>query len=300
MPKFNATGKVARGFNAVVGAIPAIDRRWEQALRRAKVKAELKRHPGLKTHAQRMGRENTYFEKIAPELDRNPEIVTQVYNRVNDALGNYDNLSAAERNVMRNIFPFYAWYRAIAGVSAKLAIEQPLKTNLLAHLGAIAIEQNLDKAGLNREDIPSQLLGFIPTKREGDRVRGFNTSSINPYATVGQLADFVAAAGKEPGSLGKTLPGANPLLVDLISFFYGKTPAGFAATTPGVGTLESVPPARLAGAAESTFGFKIPGVKSAPTGDTFNDRDFYDELLRYLGAPYARVSPSAAKRVASP
>jgi hypothetical protein len=144
------------------------------------------------------------------------------------------------------------------------------------------------------------VLGFIPTKREGDRVRGFNTSSINPYATVGQLADFIASAGEGPGAMGRTLPGANPLLTDIISYIYGQSPSGFAATTPGVGTLEGVPQSRLLGAAESTFGFHIPGIKPAPTGDTFNDRDFYDELLRYLGVPYARVSPSAAKRVAGP
>jgi hypothetical protein len=64
-----------------------------------------------------------------------------------------------------------------------------------------------------------------------------------------------------------------------------------------VGVLEALPQSRLLGSAQAQFGFKVPGVKTAPQGNTLNDRDFWDELLRQLGAPYARVSPSAAKRV---
>jgi hypothetical protein len=76
MPQFRATGRARKAAAATVRAIPSLDRRWEQALRRAKVKAELRKHPALKAQAKKMGQETSYFEKIAPVLDENPDIVT--------------------------------------------------------------------------------------------------------------------------------------------------------------------------------------------------------------------------------
>jgi hypothetical protein len=160
----------------------------------------------------------------------------------------------------------------------------------MARLGDIAVEQNLEMAGFDREDIPSSLLGFIPSKKEGSRVRGFNTSSVNPYATVGQLADFAASPLEGAGAPGRTLPGLNPLIGELASFVFGQTPAGYGTPdVPGLGILEALPQKRLFDALSG----------NARSGNTFNDRDAVDELLRYLGVPYARVSPSAAKRVAN-
>lgn len=300
MPEFAPASRIGRAAAAVVNAIPALDRRWEQALRRAKVKAELKRHPALKVHAERMGSENAFFEKVAPMLDENPDIVTQVYDRVNDALGDYDHMTKFEKNIIRNFFPFAAWFKAIVGVSAKLAIEQPLKVNLFARLGEVAVEQNLSQAGLNRDEIPTSLLGFIPLRKEGNRVRGFNTTPANPYATVAQIAEAVAALTQEPGQVGKKLPGFNPLVGDILAQMFGQTMAGYGVRDiPGAGTFDSLPQSRLLGALETKYGIDFPLVKPAPDGDTFNDRDVIDELLRYLGVPYARVSPSAAKRVAT-
>lgn len=291
MPDFSPRLKINKAMSAVVNAIPALDRRWEQALRRAKVKAELKRHPELKQHAERMGSENAYFERISSSkvLEKNPDVVEQVYNRVNDALGNYDSMTAFERGTMRTLLPFWAWYRAILGVSGKLAIEQPLKVNLLSRLGEIAVEANLEEAGFDKNDVPSSLLGFIPNRTDPDgRRRGFNTAPINPFGTTGQIVEFLEAlvpGGKRPGPY---IPGPNPLLVDLIGYLGGKDLSGYTTpNTPGMGTVEKLPQVRLVEAARGT----------APSGDTFNDRDVVDELLRYLGVPYARVSPTAAKRV---
>ena len=300
MPTFAPKNPVLKGAVAVGNAIPALDRRWEQALRRAKVKAELKRHPALREHANRMGRETEFFQQAEKILDDNPLVVEQVYDRVNDALGDYDSMAAWEKGSMRNLFPFYAWFKAIVGVSGKLTIEQPLKVNLIAQLAKIAVENNLTSADLEREDIPSSLLGFIPTGQDSGRVRGFNTAPVNPFATVGQLGEFAEALLPGGERAGPVAPGLNPLLVDVIGYLTGKNLSGYTTpNVPGVGTLDALPPARLLGAAEAKYGFNIPGVKTAPDGDTFNDRDFWDEMLRFGGVPYARVSPSAAKRVAS-
>lgn len=289
MPDLRPSGRAAKAATAVVDFIPKIDRRWEQALRRAKVKAELKKHPQLREAANRMGKETSYFERADQVLDTNPIMAEQVYDRVNDALGNYDTMSAFERGAIRNLFPFYAWYRAITGVTLKLAIEQPLKVNLLTRLGQVALDENLKEAGWNKEDIPSSLLGFVPTRRDDGRVRGYNTAPLNPYATTAQLAEFANALLPGGKRAGPKIPGGNPLLLDLVAYLQGKNMSGYTSPdVPGMGTVEGIPLYRLF---EAFTG-------RAPSGDTFNDRDALDELLRFSGVPYARVSPRAAKRVA--
>lgn len=291
MPQLRPGSRAGKAATAVVDFIPRIDRRWEQALRRAKVKAELKKHPGLREKANAMGRDTSYFERADEVLAEDPQITNQVYDRVNDALGNYDSMSAVERGLVRNLLPFYAWYRAIVGVTVKLAIEQPLKVNLLTRIGQVAIENNLETAGWDKEDIPSSLLGFIATGKDEDgRVRGLNTAPINPFATTAQLAEFANALLPGGKRAGAKIPGGNPFLMDLIAYIQGENLAGYGSPdVPGVGTIEGIPLYRLF---EAFTGRQ-------PDGDTFNDRDKYDELLRFLGAPYARVSPTAAKRVAS-
>ena len=54
---------------------------------------------------------------------------------------------------------------------------------------------------------------------------------------------------------------------------------------------------RLLKAFELTYGVDIPWLGPAASKDPMYDHNIKDEGLRYLGVPYARVSPSAAKRV---
>jgi hypothetical protein len=163
MPELSPKNPVLKAADAVVSFIPKLDRRWEQALRSAKLRAELKRHPGLREKAHKMGTETNYFERVQKILDDgDPVAATQVYDRVNDALGNYDHMTGIERGLLRTAFPFYAWYKAILGVTGKLAIEQPLKVALIGRLGQIAIEDSLEQSGWSRDQIPTSLLGFLP------------------------------------------------------------------------------------------------------------------------------------------
>jgi hypothetical protein len=57
--------------------------------------------------------------------------------QVNQALGDYLNLSPVERNVLRNALPFYSWYKAIVTTTAHLAVDTPLRANILGQIGQI-------------------------------------------------------------------------------------------------------------------------------------------------------------------
>lgn len=290
------TAAAGRGMGAVASALPKIDKRWEQALRKAKVKAELKRHPQLREHAERMGKETAEFERLDKVLSENPDITQAVYDRVNDALGDFDHMSPAERSTLRSLFPFYSWFKAIAGVSAKLVVEQPLKVNVFGHLGRIAIQTSLEEQGIPRDEWPQSLMGMLGMHRDSDgRISGFSTAGLNPYMTVAQLGAFSAAvASLQPGEAGRTLPGLNPLLTDVGSYVWGQSPQGY--EIHGIGTVETLPFTRLLKAFELTYGVHIPWLGPASSKDPMYDHNFKDELLRYGGVPYARVSQTAAKR----
>lgn len=290
------TAAVGRGMGAVASALPKIDKRWEQALRKAKVKAELKRHPGLQEKVERMGKETAEFEHLDKVLSENPDITQAVYDRVNDALGDFDHMSPAERSTVRSLLPFWSWFKAIAGVSAKLVVEQPLKVNVFGHLGRIAIQTSLEEQGIPRDEWPQSLMGMLGMHRDSDgRISGFSTAGLNPYMTVAQLGAFSAAiVSLHPGEMGRTLPGLNPLLTDLGSYVWGQSPQGY--EIHGIGTVETLPFTRLLKAFELTYGVHIPWLGPAASKDPMYDHNFKDELLRYGGVPYARVSRTAAKR----
>ena len=238
--------------------------------------------------------------KIDRVLSENPDIANAIYDRVNDALGNFDFMSPAERSVMRSLFPFYSWFKAIAGVSGKLVLEQPLKVNLMAHLGNMAIESALEEQGIPRDEWPSSLVGMVGMHKDSDgRISGINLTPSIPYMTVAQLGAFAAAvASFQPGEAGRTLPGLNPLLTDLGSYIWGQSPQGY--EVHGIGTVESLPFVRLLKAFEATYGHDLPLIRPASTNDPMYDHYFWDEVARYSGFPYARVSKTAAKRTVAP
>jgi hypothetical protein len=198
-------------------------------------------------------------------------------------------LGRFERDIVRSVFPFYAWFRVITLLTAKLPLTHPLKATLLARLGQAGAQSALEEIGLSEDEAINLAKGFVTIGQDEDgRVRGFSTTSINPFATVAALQDSVAAlanlplyaAGVKQPEYGAepawaALPGVNPIFDVLIR--------GMTNTRSGnrYGLLGAVPQVEL--------GKALAGRQyESPT--TLYDRDTYDQLLRYLGVPYARVS----------
>lgn len=284
---------------AVVSFLPKIDRAWDQALRRAVISTELKRQPQIIARARAMKVENGDFWKIAID-DIDDTMVKQIESRVHDALGNFENLSPFERTTLRSVIPFWAWYRAITAVTLKMPFDSPVRVNLLSKLGEIGVETYLEQTGLNPDEVPDSLRGFITFGVDPDgRIRGFNTVGANPYATTVDIGHLTAALSfGESGAAAKTLVSLNPYYEGLLERIMGRdiqTNRPVKSNAPGgvvggtiVGVGESFPQWRL---------YKALREELYSSGDTFNDRDKMDEALRFSGVPYARVSPSRAREI---
>lgn len=307
-PEYSGARRATRVLTKLVGSLADVDRWFEQGLRRASVKAEMKRNPALRSAVKGMrGETRDFWQAARKALDDDPVLVQQIENRVNDALGNFSSLSRFERDVMRSAFPFWAWYRAIVGVTLKLPVDQPVKYALLTRATQVGVEESLAQMGVDRDEIPPFLRGFIPTgPAEGDRMPGVSTASANPFSTVDQMGKFAAALGMyaagqgKAGDLGRALPGANPFFMNLAEGVFGTDVRG--ASTEGepplYGIYADLPPVRLAeafGVNADPFNEPYQGTASKPR---LYDQDPRDQLLRFLGVPYARVSKQRARQMA--
>src|SRR6266540_2940216 len=161
------------------------DRDIEVGLRRAAVEAGLRKTPRVKKLLRQMPRETRSFEAAARKaIDEDPALARQVSNQVNDALGNYLDLSSFERNAARQFFPFYAWFRAITLITLKMPLEVPGRTLALAKIGEIGTEMTAQTMG----ELPSYLRDVIPLGGpEGDRQKVLATRFSNPFTTVEQI-----------------------------------------------------------------------------------------------------------------
>lgn len=270
--------------NIVSAGLAPVDRGVERGLRRAAVETELRRSPAVRQQLKQMPRETRSFETAARKaLDENPDLAREVSQKVNDALGDFLSLAPFEQNVLRSLAPFYAWYKAITRVVLKMAVDTPGRADLLSKLGQVGAEDTRQALG----EIPDFLLGAIPLGRDRSRADIFNTTPLNPYATVPQLGQDIAGT-------------VNPLVAAAARSILGQSAydrvspgaAGTTAASEFARIVRGLPPARLAEA----FAGTLP--QGTPDKPTLYRRDPLTELMAFLGAPRKNVSLARAREFA--
>lgn len=95
--------------------------------------------------------------------------VEQVVRETNDALGAFSDMSPFEKNVVRNIYPFWSWIRYINKAAVQLAIDSPDRVLFTVALGALVADE--EQTGLFpflEGRVP--LMGYY-----------FDLSFMNPY-----------------------------------------------------------------------------------------------------------------------
>jgi hypothetical protein len=276
-------GKVEK----VVDTLANFDRAYEQALRRAAVKKQLATHPSIRAVTKGLRDDVERWKTADAALAKNPAIAVQIEDKVNAILGNFSHMSGVERNVLRTLFPFWAWYRAITGVMVKLPLEQPLKVSILARLGALGVDETMADLGVAREDVPDFIRGLIPVGKMGaDRRVPVITTAWNPYQTGPALVEFATAiATMDRARIVNSLPGLNPVFQQALS---GRD-YGLGIFNLPVGFVDSLPETQLI---KDALGRQYKGAPGKPT---VYDKNFPADAKRFVGVPKARLSVQAAK-----
>jgi hypothetical protein len=282
-PRFRKPGAQRAARAAGSGIIPATQAIAEGTLRRAAVEKALRTNPQVRARVRAMKGERRKFEKAARQtlLDE-PDVVREVSDQVNAALGDYLGLSPFERYVVRSAFPFYAWYRAITVITVKLPLDHPGRADVLAKLGEIGSEIEEEQLG----ERPSYLGGALPWgDREGDLQGIVTTGGLNPLATPVGLARGLPAVGPggSPEAAREFVGTMNPLLLEaarqIAAARDGRPLPGGLVAGPLSRVAQSLPPAQL----------------GRGPSDLYPERDWRYQLAALLGVPYKRMSVSEAR-----
>lgn len=281
----HAAGKgISEGYRKVTGVIPKVTSKVaEEVPRTALLRHYIRKSPEFKAAWKELPRETREFEQAARKVleGGGRSYQRMISKQVDDALGNYLSLSPVERNVLRNTFPFYSWYRAIARVSFHLAADTPLRAQILGKLGQIGTQARDD-------EVPEYLRGAIGIGRgPGGTERVLSTGGLNPWYTLAQL-------GRSPNDISEA--GGNPFLMALFEAYANSRPypGGPVSLTDLAGGI--VNPLE-----ETSLVRNLPLARALfPKGPSkmYPTRGGRTERLNWLGVPVKEYSPSRARALA--
>ncbi|HJS93746.1 MAG TPA: hypothetical protein VJ741_05745 [Solirubrobacteraceae bacterium] len=284
------------------GFYPLVHSLADQPVRRTALNAFMHDAPEVRAfRRQGMG----FDQAVESALAKHPTLRGRAVDHIRKIAGDYTGLTPTEQ-VVRGIIPFYTWDRHILSHTVDMFGEHPGRLAAMQQVSNQGVAKTKKAFGVN---LPDFLLGDIPLgKASGPqgRISALATTGLNPYSTVPDVANAIAALGlKEPLSPGETIGGQlNPLAAGLIEQLSGER-LGSTQPIPMhggvlpsilVNTGESLPYARLI---SSLVG---KGQGSTYTSQGKTEQHLYEgspsELVsQLLGFPRKRVSPSAAERL---
>jgi hypothetical protein len=181
-------GRAISGRDVAAGSfrlLPTVDRATEGAFRRASLETMLRKSPEARAIYKAMPAETKSWRTAMREAAKDPKLARGVEREVNDALGSYLSLTAAERGVLRQVVPFYAWFREITRILLKTPFDAPLRANIAFRVSRVQQERLDEMTG----DLPSYMRGIMPLgpPRNGEQ-RAVFLQGAGPFGTVPQLA----------------------------------------------------------------------------------------------------------------
>lgn len=278
---------------------PAVQFSAEKLPRYALVRSLLEQTPEFKTMERVMGDAN--FEDIAVEMKRTGTIsqhrLDQISRQVDDALGNYKDLTRFERNVVRTLVPFYSWYRAIMRITFALPEKHPMKAVLMARVGEVGSDINATRYG---KDMPEFLRGILPigftppgmSAKDMERHTIMTTQGINPFETVAQMAQAgsdlaaLATGGKADFSGNDAVAMTNPFLQAGIELTSQKDILSGQDVNVGVGQALISP---FVNSPQVQMEQAFTGNTKKPTAHSLYTRDPAQYVWSFVGVPFKQL-----------
>lgn len=228
----------------------------------------------------------TYLAKLDKGMDEKAALRAAL-----KAAGDFNRMSAFERNVIRRIFPFYAWLRHITKLTFSLPIEHPARVVWTLHLADLYGDPEA------QAELPGFLRGSIPLG--GDRF--LTVGAMNPFGDSTSDSPILSARG--------FLSSINPALAVPFEAATGIDLRKGQTATPGRQAfdaldgpellsllLSQVPQTRVLNAARDeltgneTLARRPTGQPYTLDGETIpEDRALATQLARFFGLPLVPV-----------
>ena len=187
----NSLGVPMKVINKITDAMFSFNQKFEDWERRAAYIHSANK-VGKNTMIDKLGRKimKTTGQNIVKQDEllkavlKDENMLNEVMKNVDDTLGDYSNMTAVERRVIRKAVPFYSWLRTITRYTLSLAETNPIKANISNKLSMILSEEN--------DKLPEYQQGSVATNfkagRTGKTLR-LNYEHSIPFSTFGETAE---------------------------------------------------------------------------------------------------------------
>ncbi len=178
----NALALPGKTINSITDAIFSFNQKFEDLERKAAYlhSVDTVGKKMLKTAGQNI----TKQEILLKEVLKDENILNHVIKNVDDTLGDYINMTATERRVIRKIVPFYSWLRTITRYTLSLAETNPFRADLANKISMVLAEEN--------NNLPEYQRGSVTTEFNSDitgKPLRLNYEHSIPFSTFGDTVD---------------------------------------------------------------------------------------------------------------
>lgn len=305
------SGTAGKGLGAKLNKysmFPITHKVADQFVRRAAINAEMRRAPEV----ARLMKGGMTYDKAAERVLNSGDgqlVRDRISQKVMDTMGDYHSMNAGER-LAASVMPFYTWNRHALRFTKAAFRDHPGRLDVAAKSGNQGTAETLKALG----EIPSYLKGSIPlsmlgmkTGKDG-RTPILSTSSLNPLATIPDLADFGRSIvgnpkGVKPGeAIGSQL---NPILAGAIQHLSG-TSLSTGAPIPShkgglvgdiaMSTLEGLPQGSLIKSLINGNPQPKPNKQTGKTTPFLFAKDKKQYLGSILGVPVKELDKTASSK----
>lgn len=169
-------------YNTIAEKLLNFNSKFENYERKVALLQQLRSHQ--RDVLKRTGQQMLTVEEALKQLDKNPELRSTVVKQVENVLGDYNNFTATEKQIIKRAIPFYSWYRTVLRNTLYLAKNKPERFALILF--------ELEKLKNEDKDLEEWQKGSlrlpVKDKRSGKQLL-LNKVNQVPWETLRQLGN---------------------------------------------------------------------------------------------------------------
>lgn len=118
-------------YNTIAEKLLNFNSKFENYERKVALLQQLRANE--KDLVRKTGQQMLTVEEALKYLDKHPEMRSTIVKQVENVLGDYNNFTATEKQIIKRLIPFYSWFRTVARNTVHLAKKNPARFALIQY-----------------------------------------------------------------------------------------------------------------------------------------------------------------------